>query len=340
MGSVDCVIGVPPLFEVLKSIFEELQLDWTTNLVGQAYDGASNMRGPYLGLQALVRAEAQSAVYDSCWAHRLSLAVKEAAGCCLDAGNLFVKLKTVYNVINGSKNNVDTYEEIFKKTYPGKQILRLKRVDTTRWMSHSFALSTVLRAFEAIVETLEHIKTSETSSNDNKLNASALLEYFMSEKFLLTALTFESIFHEVEPLSTCVDVDLMVAVNHVEIVLNALRSLRNEESFAVLLRRKDEFIASSAFVKEAFTALPIPTVTHRTRRKRRQDGERADEPILDPAVKFRVETFYSSLDSIITLISERFNDRSSSGSTSGSSPRPGAPGTGGKGGKGPATLYS
>ncbi|KAK3929531.1 Zinc finger MYM-type protein 1, partial [Frankliniella fusca] len=304
------------LFEVLKSIFEELQRDWTTNLVGQAYDGASNMRGPYLGLQALVRAEAKSAVYVWCWAHRLSLAVKEAAGCCLDAGDLFANLKKVYNVINGSKNNVDTYEEIFKKTYPGKQIIRLKRVDTTRWMSHSFALSAVLRAFEAIVETLEHIKTSKTSSNDNKLCARGLLEYFMSEKFVLTALNFESIYNEVEPLSTSLqgaDMDLMAAVNHVDIVLNALRSLRSEESFAALLTRKDEFIASSAFVKEAFTALHIPTVTHRTRGKKKQDGERADdEPILDTAVKFRVETFYSSLDSIITLISERFNDRAQS----------------------------
>jgi len=302
------------LFEVLTSIFEELQLDWTSCLVGQAYDGASNMRGAYHGLQALVREKAESAIYVWCWAHRLSLAVKEAAGCCLDAVDLFANLKKVYNVINGSKNNVETYEKIFKDTYPGKQILRLKRVDTTRWMSHSFALTTVLRAFEAIVETLDHI--SKNGVGEPRVAANGLLSYFMSEKFVLTAFTFESIYREVEPLSTSlqgVDVDLMAAVNHVEVVLKALRSLRSEESFADLLKRKEDFITDSAFTREAFKVLPAPAISQRTRKRRVQDGERAaDEPIIDPLMKFRVETFFASVDNIISLISERFNDRAQS----------------------------
>jgi len=295
------------LLEVLEDIFKELGLDWTNYLVGQSYDGASNMRGAYQGLQALVRDKANSALYVWCWAHRLSLAVKKAAGSCLDSAELFSNLKAVYNIINGSKNNVETYENFFKQNYPGQQMMRLKRVDTTRWMSHSFALNTVLRAFDAIIETLQYIKDHATG--DSKATANGLLVYFLSEKFVLTALTYQSIYKDVEPFSTSlqgVDMDLMAAVNHVDIVLKSLSSLRSDESFADLLRRKDEFTGASQFT---FTAVPPPT-TARSRRKRTLDGQRAaDEPFEDLLRKFKVETYFTSLDSIINLISSRFDDR-------------------------------
>lgn len=41
----------------------ELDLNWKKYLVGQAYDGASNMRGAYNGLQALIKQHNSSALY-------------------------------------------------------------------------------------------------------------------------------------------------------------------------------------------------------------------------------------------------------------------------------------
>lgn len=37
--------------------------DWTVDLVGQSFDGASNMRGNYKGLQALIKKENKHAVF-------------------------------------------------------------------------------------------------------------------------------------------------------------------------------------------------------------------------------------------------------------------------------------
>ncbi|XP_052197277.1 uncharacterized protein LOC127804454 [Diospyros lotus] len=55
-----------------------------TNLQGQGYDGASNMRGEWNGLQALFLRECPSAYYVHCFAHRLQLALvvvaKDRAG--------------------------------------------------------------------------------------------------------------------------------------------------------------------------------------------------------------------------------------------------------------------
>lgn len=62
-------------------------------------------------------------------------------------------------------------------------------------------------------------------------------------------------------------------------------------------------------MRTSFAPLPTPAV-RRVRRVTRRDGERAaDAPIEDPVKKFRVETFFGTVDSIISLISERFDDR-------------------------------
>lgn len=48
-------------------------------LIGQRYDGASNMSGKYKGVQAIVREKYPKAIYVHCAAHTLNLAVSNAS---------------------------------------------------------------------------------------------------------------------------------------------------------------------------------------------------------------------------------------------------------------------
>ncbi|KAL4105054.1 hypothetical protein QTP88_020329 [Uroleucon formosanum] len=45
------------LFQIFKEVCSSNGLNWTENLIGQSYDGASNMRGQYNGLQKYIRDE-------------------------------------------------------------------------------------------------------------------------------------------------------------------------------------------------------------------------------------------------------------------------------------------
>ncbi|KAK3907343.1 Zinc finger MYM-type protein 1 [Frankliniella fusca] len=298
------------LFNVLVNILEEeLGLDWKNYLVGQTYDGASNMRGQYQGLQARIREEAASAIYIWCYAHRLNLAVKDCVNSCVEAVDMFNNIKALGNFINCNKLHVDLYEKYFIKYYPGKQTLRLKRVDTTRWNSYDFSLSTVVEAFDAVVDTLVDIEANGINS-DAKITASGLLKYFISEQFVLVSQTFLSIFDVITPLSRglqAADVDMMAAVNHVNSVMSHLTAMRSDEAFQTLLEKKNDFIQKHDEI--VFKELPTPT-EKRVRRVRRRDGEQAhDTPIVDALTKFRVETYFASLDNIIQLLTERFSDR-------------------------------
>lgn len=135
----------------LMAVFEEICqnniLLWKENLISQSYDGASNMRGQYNGLQAFIREINSHATYVWCWAHRLNLIVTDSVSCCLNAMDLFGTLEKLYDFVSSSKNRVWMFEKFQKQRYPKNQIKRLKRVDTTRWNSQSSALSTVHDTF-------------------------------------------------------------------------------------------------------------------------------------------------------------------------------------------------
>jgi len=52
---------------------EKYNIGWISDLVGQSYDGASNMHGMYNGLQALGKVKNKRATFVWCHAHRLNL---------------------------------------------------------------------------------------------------------------------------------------------------------------------------------------------------------------------------------------------------------------------------
>lgn len=121
---------------------------------------------------------------------RLNLIVAKSVGCNINAIDLFGNLESVYNFICGSKKRVAIYETK-QDCYCGKRIRRLKRVATTRWMSHGYALDSILETFEAVIETLDEVRNNE-GCNDQSTGhiAGCLIEYLLSKRFLLIAFCF------------------------------------------------------------------------------------------------------------------------------------------------------
>jgi len=131
------------LFDIFKCMMKKYSLDWKNNLVGQSCDGAANMRGSYTGLQARILEENPKALFVWCHAHRLNLIVISAVGCCKEAVDLFGNMEKLYCFITCSKKRSDIYRIKQKEVYPKKQVHSIKIVGTTRWLSNSFALTTI-----------------------------------------------------------------------------------------------------------------------------------------------------------------------------------------------------
>ncbi len=296
------------LFKLFQEVCEELHLDWEKYLVGQSYDGAANMRGSYSGLQAKVKDKNPSAVYIWCYAHRLNLVVTDVVGCCINATHMFGVLETLFDFICSSKNRVKIYEDYQKERYPKKRLRRVKRVETTRWMSHSFALNVVLETYDAIFDTLSEVASSTGSQERSAVvQATSLLNNITSERFILTALIFKKNFSILQPLSAMlqsIDIDLIGATHYIDSVQTTLSNLRTEEEFQNILHEKDEFI--EIHQREDYVFTPLPAA--RARRVKRQAGEQATDEVIDnPTKNFEIGTFLTIFDTILTQISERFN---------------------------------
>ncbi|XP_025628147.1 uncharacterized protein [Arachis hypogaea] len=128
----------------ISSVLSRHNLD-VQNLRGQGYDGTSNMRGEWNGLQALFLKDCPFAYYIHCLAHRLQLALVSAA-----------------KEVCSGLNQIDT----------------LQRTGDTRWGSHLNSVRSLLCMFDATCEVLE--KSTEEGNFSTRGDASAAYDAITS----------------------------------------------------------------------------------------------------------------------------------------------------------------
>jgi len=140
------------LLGVVKKCLSDSCFDFA-NIVGQCYDGASNMKGEYKGLAASVRLEAPTALYIHCYAHRLNLALQDSCDNIKEVRNTLGQVNSVYNLIEGSSKRNYIFEKF--QLEHDKSKLTLKNFCETRWSSRFNALKAANENYETILETLK-----------------------------------------------------------------------------------------------------------------------------------------------------------------------------------------
>ncbi|KAL1326644.1 hypothetical protein AAHE18_13G244600 [Arachis hypogaea] len=132
------------------------------NIRGQGYDGASNMRGEWNGLQALFLKDSPQAYYVHCFAHRLQLALVAASREVLQIHDFFTQLNSIVTIVSASSKRHDQLQEAQaienanlvaqNKLETGKganQISTLQRAGDTRWSSHFNSICSLVKIFTA-----------------------------------------------------------------------------------------------------------------------------------------------------------------------------------------------
>ncbi|XP_061368974.1 uncharacterized protein LOC133311864 [Gastrolobium bilobum] len=130
------------------------------NIRGQGYDGASNMRGEWNGLQALFLNECHCAYYVHCFAHRLQLALIAVSKEVSSIYQFFQNLNFIINIITASSKRHDQFQATqisefehlqaigeLKTDTGSNQIGALKRASDTRWGSHFYSICSLQRGY-------------------------------------------------------------------------------------------------------------------------------------------------------------------------------------------------
>ncbi|XP_044947359.1 zinc finger MYM-type protein 1-like [Hordeum vulgare subsp. vulgare] len=136
-------------------------------LRGQGYDGASNMRGEFNGLQKLIRDENPHAFYIHCFAHQLQLIVVAVSRCCKGVEDFFDYVTMIVNLSSSSCRRkdmlLDKQKEVLLAKIEGGEVptgrgknqeTSLVRPGDTRWGSHYRTLSRIESMWDAVIEVL------------------------------------------------------------------------------------------------------------------------------------------------------------------------------------------
>ena len=292
----------------IDSLFAKLKLS-LKQVRGQGYDGASNMRGAFNGLQSLIMRENNSAYYVHFFAHQLQLVVVAIARKHTGIAEFFNKISTLLNVVGGSAKRRDMIRDInlnevskamgcgLLNTGTGlNQEQCLQRPGDTRWSSHYKSLRSLVNLFQTIIKVLEYV---EKEDKDGK--ARGILVYFQSFEFVFYLHLMLTILTITNTLSTALqrkDQDIVNAVNCVRSTRNHLDRARREE-WEKVLDEVYEFCDKHDISKlEMDEAYIDPT------KPRKKTG-------ITNKHHFQVDCFNEILDWLLQELDSRFNETSS-----------------------------
>ncbi|XP_075499782.1 uncharacterized protein LOC142538321 [Primulina tabacum] len=137
---------------------------------GQGYDGASNMRGAWNGLQALFLKDCPYAYYVHCFAHRLQLTLVSAAKDVSVIWEFFSHLDNIVNIVTSStkriaelhtaqRNEIEYMLSIGERDSGSgaNQIGNLQRAGATRWSSHYDSVKSLIGMYTATCKVFEDL---------------------------------------------------------------------------------------------------------------------------------------------------------------------------------------
>jgi hypothetical protein len=143
-------------------------------LLGQGYDGASNMRGEFNGLQKLIHDENPYAFYIHCFAHQLQLVVIAISKCCSSLEDFFNYVTLIVSSTSASCKRKDLLLHkhrlnLLSKLESGEILLgrgkqqatSLVRPRETRWGSHYKTLLRIESMWDSVIEVLEIVHQDE-----------------------------------------------------------------------------------------------------------------------------------------------------------------------------------
>jgi hypothetical protein len=214
----------------IDKLFTKYKLSWK-QVRGQGYDGASNMRGEFNGLRALIMKENSSAYYVHCFAHQLQLVIVAVAKKNDDVSDYFDMISLLLNVAGAScerKGMIrDSQQERVRKeignchisTGTGQnQEQTLQRPGDTRRCSHYKTLMSLNSLFPSVMEVLQYVE-KEGPNDTKKRQARGLIDYLKDFDFVFHLHLMLMILGYANTLSLCLqmkDHDILAAMLEVK----------------------------------------------------------------------------------------------------------------------------
>lgn len=158
-------------------------------LVGQGYDGASNMSGKVQGVKSYIQTKHPKAIYVHCAAHSLNLAVSTASD-LKPIRNCLGIIEKIYTFFNTPKRSAVMFHVIDNENVDLK-IKKLKRLCATRWIQRYDAVNDFCELLPYVMISLDKISEWRDSSGaDASILKMAVDTEFLISLFIIKVITY------------------------------------------------------------------------------------------------------------------------------------------------------
>ncbi|KAL5754155.1 hypothetical protein ACOSP7_022375 [Xanthoceras sorbifolium] len=283
------------------------------NLRGQGYDGASNMRGEWNGLQALFLKDCPSAYYIHCFAHRLQLALIAVAKDVHDIWLFFSKLNSIINFVSASFKRhsqlksirEDEIKELIAlgelETATGaNQIRTLQRPGVTRWSSYFTSISTLIQMFDSTSTLLGNL-IDNGQNNNIRGEAKGVYKDLRSFEFVFILL----LMHKILGISDILCQALQLKSQE---ILNAMSLVSSTKMLLLELRETawDSFLKSVVSFSEKYE-IDMPDMNARHREGTKRSCQQKDNITVEHYFHFNI--FNAVIDFQMMELNNRFPEQ-------------------------------
>jgi len=264
---------------------------------GQGYDGASDMKGMYSGVQKRIIGKAPNATYVHCCAHNLNLVVCDAAKSSSDALRFFETIQSIFNFFSSSAPRWallafgNETKDIRKKT--------LKKLCPTRWEARHKSLFALKERFVDVLKSLSMILLTSHKS-DEKLLSKSFKNSMESFEFVLMICLWENILRYTQCVSKMLqsqNINIQSACTFLDQAYQSISNLR--DNFKDILNTA-ELICSKWNISTDFKTKRQAFAKHYFDEV---DGDRRLNTTKD---NFKVKVFFPIIDTVLFQIRRRF----------------------------------
>ena len=282
------------------------------NIRGQGYDGASNMRGEWNGLQALFLKDCPYAYYVHCMAHRLQLALVTASREVKDVHQFFDHLVNIINIVVASSKRNDELQHAQAEQVENmiasneietgrgaNQIGTLQRAVDTRWGSHFQSICSLIKMFDATCKVINTI-SEEGANYKQHSDAKGVYQVLTSFEFIL-------ILHLMKEIMGITNVLCQALQQQSQDLLNAMHLVSTTKSLIQELRDDgwEPLLASVISFCEQHE-IDIPDMNARYTKGRGRYRRQDDDLTMEH--HFRIDIFTVVIDIQVQQLKSRFSE--------------------------------
>ena len=308
--TTECLV----LFELLCSVVSNLGLK-LEDIVGQCYDGASNMSGKNKGLATRMKECSPKVLYVHCYGHLLNLAIQDTLSEVTVLRNALGILQSLYNFIGASTKRSTIFSDV--DVEESETPLTIKSLSVTRWTCRYEAAKAVIGQIPRIIKTL--LILADDHDPKTHSDAKSLLTSICDFEFMIGLSILKIILANTSALSSYLQgqtIDVISARRTARDTTETLEGCRSTDSFqliwqgTVTLGQKiEDLIDGQGF---QFKEPKLPRRKRPSKRMQALVGELPETTQCESVEDhFRINTFFNGLDKVITEMSVRFTGKDS-----------------------------